>query len=172
VYFPASGSDAAQLQTDGLFGVATAGSAMTFDDRGLIIVYGAGSDTPDFPTLTSKGSASLGSASEDALGVLTVYSQVGSSSMVTGLYLSTGGSVNVTSLGSAGSAFAGTVSNVTFVHTDFTTSGNNIMFGNVDPDGCTTAVAAATITSPITAASGFEGDSVPHYHFVLGNRTR
>jgi hypothetical protein len=174
-FFPASGSDAAAIQTDGLFNIVQSGSNATFDDFTVIVNFGDGSATPDFPTYTSTGSASIDAmTSMDAFSLITLYSQVGSAnSTVTGLYISTGGTVDVTSIGSAGATFTASVASAAYEHINFTISGNNIEFGSAAADGCKTAIATASTTAKVGSASGFEGESVPLYHFgSLHNRTR
>jgi len=71
-------------------------------------------------------------------------------------YVSISGTLNVTSVGSAGSDFAGSLSNVVFQHYD------NILSGSAaptpDPDGCKTTISTLTFSgTEAVGSAGFLG---------------
>jgi hypothetical protein len=108
--------------------------------------------TPDWPTtFAPKSGIDLGPASDASVAVLT---DAGSDNRFRTFYLSTAGTLNITSASNtAGAKFAGNFSNVTVAHFDPGSNGFT-----ADPDGCMSTITSYSFDGSATAQ--FNGKSL------------
>jgi hypothetical protein len=109
-----------------------------------------GFTTPDWPsTFGAKSGVDVGSAGLDA--AIEVLADLGSDNKFHTIYLSTVGTLNITTASNtAGATFAGNAANVTVVHADFGSNG-----ATADPDGCQSTITSFSFTG--SAQAGFTG---------------
>jgi hypothetical protein len=159
-YTPGSGSDLTnQLDWEGLL------PSTTEQDIVSVRIFGGcgsgsgsqcmGQPTPDWPTtFSAKSGIDLGSA-VDAF--VVIFAGVGSNGQAQAIYLSTGGTLNVTMASNGTGAqhvYAGSISNVNLVHLDTST-------GQPAADNCATTITGITFTG--SAQAGFTGKGI-EYH--------
>jgi hypothetical protein len=146
-YFPAMGSGSSAepitIQWEGVLG-GTIGSSSEID---LVLDVSIGGS--NFPTYAPKANVSLGD--DDIFSaIFTDYDTKGNPGII---YLPTAGTLSVTAIGSAGSAFTGTWNNVAMEHADIGSNG-----ATPDPDACMSTIATASFSAIIQppGSGGFQ----------------
>jgi len=110
-----------------------------------------GSDFPMFPVVSTSKTVDT-STMETDVGAL-IFADPDAQNHPQVLYATVGGTVTITSSGSANATFSGSVSNLTFVHAD---QGSNGL--SVDPDHCMSTMSFSfTGTELVGSAGGFDG---------------
>lgn len=120
-----------------------------------------GSDFPTFPVVSSSKTVDT-STSEMDVGAL-IFADPNAQGQAQVLYATVGGTVTITSSGSAGGTFSGSVSNLAFVHAD---AGSNGLA--IDPDHCMSTMSFSFTGMELVGSNGFESGPT----FVHGSGMR